>query len=542
MVKQALEMYLLDDDKFADVNNPQKKIIQKGDTVLIKPNMVLDKNSSGGGVECLFTQPSVIEPVIEYVIKELAGEGKIIVGDAPIQGCNFEKLIEESGYKTLIENYKKQDVDIALIDFRNVKTYKQDGVLYQQKSEKHENGILVDLADLSAFSSLSEERLNNLRITDYDPRLLQQHHNKNKHEYMVAREVLEADVIINMPKPKTHRKAGITGALKNLVGINTNKEFLPHHTISGNGISGDAYEHNNELLQQANLLLDERNICNSDCDYESAKSAYDKYIEKKDSGMAVASERYWEGSWYGNDTIWRTIVDLNRILLYADKKGAISEGRKRKVLHIGDMIISGEKEGPLAPTPKNVGAIIISEDPVAFDVMVCSLMGFDYRKIPSVFSDEYMKKPYNISDTDIIHASITSNDERIQGKSISDLSICESKFEPSYGWENVLGNHRKELIKDDLNEQLDDIYIWGAGEYGRDAYLFLKEYGCEKRIKGFIDSNKSMCGKTIIDGLRCCKAEEVPQNIICLVSTGSRYEKIVEEKAKAIGYKKIIIW
>jgi uncharacterized protein (DUF362 family) len=30
---------------------------------------------------------------------------------------------------------------------------------------------------------------------------------------------LQADVFINLPKPKTHKRAGITGAMKNLVGI-----------------------------------------------------------------------------------------------------------------------------------------------------------------------------------------------------------------------------------------------------------------------------------------------------------------------------------
>jgi len=32
---------------------------------------------------------------------------------------------------------------------------------------------------------------------------------------------------------KLHRKAGITCALKNLIGINGNKEYLPHHRLGG---------------------------------------------------------------------------------------------------------------------------------------------------------------------------------------------------------------------------------------------------------------------------------------------------------------------
>ena len=48
------------------------------------------------------------------------------------------------------------------------------------------------------------------------------------------------------------------------------------------------------------------------------------------------------GSWCGNDTIWRTVVDLNRILLWFD-----GDGKPRKVprryLTIVDGIIAGEE-------------------------------------------------------------------------------------------------------------------------------------------------------------------------------------------------------
>ena len=46
------------------------------------------------------------------------------------------------------------------------------------------------------------------------------------------------------------------------------------------------------------------------------------YILKK------AGNAYAEGSWYGNDTISKTIVDLNRIAIYADKTGKIRTTRR----------------------------------------------------------------------------------------------------------------------------------------------------------------------------------------------------------------------
>ena len=91
------------------------------------------------------------------------------------------------------------------------------------------------------------------------------------------------------------------------------------------------------------------------------------------------------------------------------------------------MIISGEKEGPLMPSPKNVGIILASDDPVAFDCAVCKIMGFDYKKIPTVFKAflEHalpltIKKPENIS--------ILSN--------VSDEEYSKNNFIPSLGWQN----------------------------------------------------------------------------------------------------------
>lgn len=56
-------------------------------------------------------------------------------------------------------------------------------------------------------------------------------HHVGVHQYLLAKAVLEADVVINLPKLKTHKKAGVTCALKNLIGIHGNKEYSPHHRV-----------------------------------------------------------------------------------------------------------------------------------------------------------------------------------------------------------------------------------------------------------------------------------------------------------------------
>jgi hypothetical protein len=56
-----------------------------------------------------------------------------------------------------------------------------------------------------------------------------------------------------------------------------------------------------------------------------------------------------EGSWYGNDTLWRSILDLNRIVLYVDIYSKIADKPQRKIFTVVDGIISAEGESSLAP-------------------------------------------------------------------------------------------------------------------------------------------------------------------------------------------------
>ena len=88
----------------------------------------------------------------------------------------------------------------------------------------------------------------------YDHRLMNRRHSQGKHQYLVSNSVLSADFIINVPKLKTHIKAGITGALKNLVGINGHKEFLPHHVNGWPGSGGDQYQRRSAVKPIYNVL------------------------------------------------------------------------------------------------------------------------------------------------------------------------------------------------------------------------------------------------------------------------------------------------
>jgi hypothetical protein len=56
-----------------------------------------------------------------------------------------------------------------------------------------------------------------------------------------------------------------------------------------------------------------------------------------------------EGSWHSNDTIWRTCLDLNRALLYADKAGRMQDVPQREEISIVDAIVAGRAKGRWRP-------------------------------------------------------------------------------------------------------------------------------------------------------------------------------------------------
>jgi hypothetical protein len=98
----------------------------------------------------------------------------------------------------------------------------------------------------------------------------------------------------------------------------------------------------------------------------------------------LSRDTYTEGSWYGNDTLWRTVLDLNRLLLYADSDGNLQKERQRKSLTIVDAIVAGEGEGPMSPDSVVCAMIAGGMNPVAIDTVLARAVGFDHSKIPII--------------------------------------------------------------------------------------------------------------------------------------------------------------
>ncbi len=353
------------------------RVIPRGARVLIKPNFVLHQNQGPWGMEPLITHQSLIRAAVEEALS--AEPAEVVVGDAPLQACDYAQLLRATGLDEWAGALMKRDARFKGIrDFRRTTCVFVDGVRVPAEDlQPEENFVLFDLGDESLLEPITDGS-DSFRVTCYDPRLLARTHARGRHQYLVAREIIEADVIINLPKLKTHMKTGITCALKNLIGINGNKEYLPHHRIGGAELGGDCYPGASPVKRVLEYVYDQQNTTTS----PSRAKLLSRLAVNIDRVARRMGDRVGvEGAWSGNDTIWRTGLDLNRILLYGRPDASFGEEPQRRVIHLVDAVVAGQGNGPLAPQPLPLKLTLAGQNAAAVDWVGAQLLGYDAQRI-----------------------------------------------------------------------------------------------------------------------------------------------------------------
>ena len=152
----------------------------RGKRVVIKPNIA---DFSPG--RPIHTDPRLVEALVLH-LKEM-GARKIIVADGPPHNRDTEVLFRETGFEALAERQGVPLIDLNYDDVRPVKNANPRARLLQ-----------------------------NLRLPET---------------------VLSAEVLISVPKLKTHRFAGVTLSLKNMFGILPGMIYgWPKNILHWNGI------------------------------------------------------------------------------------------------------------------------------------------------------------------------------------------------------------------------------------------------------------------------------------------------------------------
>jgi uncharacterized protein (DUF362 family) len=348
--------------------------LMQGKRVLLKPNWVKHSRNEPDEI-CLRTNDNFVLATLSVLLK--MDPAWIVIADAPIQGCNWDRMLSEKFIEEINDLSKKFNIPIHLKDFRR-RTFSFAQNTAEGGIRPLSDYIIMDLGEESQLEPITSPGRTQFRVTDYDPDRMSAAHSPGVHKYCIAKDYFDADVVISIPKIKTHQKSAITAALKNLVGINGDKDFLPHHRIGGIKMGGDCYPGRSMLRYWAELLLDGANR-------RQGKKSF--WFWQKFSALLWKSslpgpEHQVAAGWYGNDTTWRMVMDLNRIAQYGEKSGNLSDSPQRQLFSLCDGIIGGQGDGPLEPDPLPLGIVTFTNNSFMHDRAIATLMDFPLDKIP----------------------------------------------------------------------------------------------------------------------------------------------------------------
>lgn len=415
--------------------NPLGAVIRPGDTVVLKPNFIRDFRETYPGLDdCVITHGSIIRAALDYVYIALKGEGRIIVADAPQNDADFGVLRRIAGLDEIRRFYRqKAHFDVEVYDLRPEKARKIDGVIVGHEPLPGDPAgyVKVDLDQRSMFHEV-EHLCHLLYGSEYDTKETYSHHTGGVHEYLISRTILEADCVINLPKLKTHKKTGITVCMKNLVGINGNKNWLPHHRLGTPAQGGDQFADDGVIHRiEQGVMAGFRRVFPLSGPVRDLAAKPLKMLGQRAFGD-TNKDTIRSGNWYGNDTTWRMVLDLNRILMYADSAGCLRDTPARRMFCIVDGIVGGEGNGPLDPTPKAAGLVIAGANPVAVDLVCAKLMGFDYQRLPLLWES---LRAHSLPLVAFSYNDVTCacNDAAVKGR-LSEMEGVNLRFRPHFGW------------------------------------------------------------------------------------------------------------
>lgn len=361
-------------------DNPLGAWIPPGSRTFVLPNFVRHRkpDESLASFQAACTQAEVLRPILDLVIRAADG-GRIGVGNAPLQSASYDSVIAETGTAALIEEYRRAGVEIGVHDLRQyASVWTRYGARVAEEFREGEEAVHFDLGRESALEPLFADGRAEVRVGDYRPEETLSFHSPGRHVYAVNRRILEADTIVSVPKLKTHQKVGITCALKGTVGTIARKECLAHHRLGGPRENGDEYPKSSPVHTAISAFVDRTSSLGTSVPDNALRVAA-KVLYR---GMRLGRDNVVNGAWHGNDTAWRMVMDIMRIVRYGRPDGTIADTVQRNHIAFIDGVVAGEDDGPLRPRPVHAGILMFGTDPVWLDWACAAVMGFDPHRLP----------------------------------------------------------------------------------------------------------------------------------------------------------------
>jgi uncharacterized protein (DUF362 family) len=413
--------------------SPFRDLARPGDMVLVKPNWVAEGHHRDGTWEQIITHGAVLRAVLDYVALALEGRGTIALADGPMQSSDFEAIVSQSGVRGIERFYRSTfgGIRLEVLDLRETYLETRDDVIVRRHDlpgDPRGSGR-IDLGTRSQFYGFRGE--GRYYGADYDTSEVNDHHRAELQEYRLSGTALSADLILDVPKLKTHQKVGVTLALKGVVGLNCGRNWLPHRTQGTPEQGGDQFAESGVLQRAEHWII--RSMEQASLRFPTAApSVYRvaKRVGRKVFGATDATIR--GGGWHGNDTIWRMVLDINRALAYGDLEGRLRNTPRRRFCVV-DGIVAGEGTGPIYADARPCGVVVAGANPVAVDVACAELMGFDPATIP-MLANALAPHPLPLFEGSPDDVRIESNLETLRGSLARLAAATPFEFRAPLGW------------------------------------------------------------------------------------------------------------
>jgi uncharacterized protein (DUF362 family) len=459
-VREVLSDAGLDQDRFGREDwNPLGDLVQEGGTVFIKPNWVRHYHTFGGEIFSMITHPAVLRPLVDYAFKAVGPEGRVWLMDAPLYDADFASIVRHCQLAEFEACLRGRGVPLNVADLRSLIVEMDRGVVVKRhwRDTWSSEGVVFDLGNESELAELGW-RLRHLFGSDYDRRWTTSAHRQingaQRHCYRISRRVLESDLVISVPKLKTHKKTGVTLNIKNMIGVNTDKNYIPHFRVGSPAEGGDEFPDTRSWLKQARRFVvrnarenvlgrwGERGERLAHIFMTGLLAARERRFEQRTGHrmdpmdifyQSVQGDAYRSGNWWGNDTCWRSALDINKILFYGTVDGRLERSPVRRYFSLIDGVIGGDQAGPLEPRARAEGVLVAGFDPLSVDHVATQIMGFD----PDLIRDQRRGAQlarYQLTRGDLPIRVISRRPEwRDAIQPGSDLH-----FEPHYAWKEYL--------------------------------------------------------------------------------------------------------
>jgi uncharacterized protein (DUF362 family) len=437
-VRESFRLLGLDAARFGSGEwNPLGDVVRPGESVVIKPNWVSHSCEHDPSWEQIITHGSVIRAVVDYVQLALGGRGTIALADGPLLNADFQTICRLTGADALEEMYAADgSVPLRLLDLREELFVTRGQVVHRRERLAGDpaGSVVVDLGERSEFYGFAGE--GRYYGADYDTSEVNRHHAGKVHEYRLSGTAMQADVIIDVPKLKSHHKVGVTMALKGVVGLNCGRNWLPHRTQGTPAQGGDQFADESwrrRIEGRAVRAL------------ELASLRFPRVVPPMYRVLKAVGRRFFGatdatirgGGWHGNDTLWRMVLDINRALTYADRSGVLHDAPQRRRFVVVDGIVAGEGFGPVDSEPLHAGVVLAGETPAIVDVVGAELMGFDHGRIP-MLTHALAKHPLPLAESGAASIVIAGNVDGWRG-GIETLRAADPfRFKAPLGWINYI--------------------------------------------------------------------------------------------------------